>query len=154
MMSEITNSWMLHAGAADYCFVPNFRIAKFSESAGSLAEKQEKAYRIDGKAKKRKIIVDMFLSGKSKYEIREHVEASYSYINSTLLEGGYIEIDQRRATKHVVQYDLNGNFIAEYKSPLEAAMAVKTSCTNIRQTCGNVKGRTMAKGFIFKYKEE
>lgn len=149
----MTNSWLLHAGVADYCVVPHFGISEFIESKGSMAEKNEKAYRIDGKAKKRKLIVDLFMQGKSKYEISFYSKSSYSYINSVLLENGLIKIDQRRITKPVVQYTKCGKFVAEYKSPLEAAMAVKTSVTNIRQTCGNVKRRTMAKGFIFKYKE-
>ena len=150
----MNNSWLLHAGAADYCFVPNFNHLMFTESRGSVAERDEKLYKVDGKAKKRKLIIDLFKQGKTKYEISHEAKASYSYINVILLKCGLIEIAIRKNTKKVLQYTPDGEFVAEYDNPLMAAIAVGTSITNIRQTCTGVKGRTMAKGFIFKYKEE
>lgn len=52
----------------------------------------------------------------------------------------------------ILQYDKQGNFIAEYQSRVYAAKAVGTSADAITQCCcGN--NRTAA-GYIWKYKEE
>ncbi len=53
--------------------------------------------------------------------------------------------------KPVIQHDLDGNFINEYKSIIEAERQTKIRNTNI---CACVKGKTRtAGGFIWKYKE-
>lgn len=52
--------------------------------------------------------------------------------------------------KPVFQYDLAGNFIAEYESITEAAKAVEGSQPNISK-CLSGKTKTSA-GFIWKYK--
>jgi len=53
--------------------------------------------------------------------------------------------------KTILQYDKEGNFIAEYKGSRSAAKSTNTHQTNIVQCCkGKVK---TVGGFIFKYKE-
>jgi len=62
--------------------------------------------------------------------------------NSGLLNGGH---------KAVLQFDLKGNFIAEYMSVREAERQTKTNAPHISAVC---KGkRKTAGGYIWKYKE-
>jgi hypothetical protein len=54
--------------------------------------------------------------------------------------------------KKVYQYDLNGNFIKEYKSTREAARQLSISHGNITRCCNKIAKH--ASGFIFSYKQE
>lgn len=54
--------------------------------------------------------------------------------------------------KKVLQYDLDGNFIKEYASTGEAALAASAAQGNICACCNGKKGYKTVKGFIFKYK--
>jgi hypothetical protein len=51
--------------------------------------------------------------------------------------------------KKVYQYDLNGNFIKEYRSVRKAAVELKTNHANISRCCNGEYKHTM--GFIFRY---
>ena len=52
----------------------------------------------------------------------------------------------------VLQYDLDGNFISEYKSVADAVRNTNVSKTRILECCHGVKEK--AKGFVFKWKTE
>jgi len=54
--------------------------------------------------------------------------------------------------KIVYQYDLNGNFIKEYKSVREASRQLSISHANITRCCNQIVKH--ASGFIFSYKKE
>lgn len=85
--------------------------------------------------------------------------SSTNTIKNQLLEKGYDqnEIENRgkiarakRTSRIVQQYNLQGDFIAEYYSLNEAGRATNTSSQNIGKVC---KGeRPTAGGFIWKYK--
>jgi hypothetical protein len=53
------------------------------------------------------------------------------------------------SSRKVYQYDLNGNFIKEYRSVRDAATQLKTNHSNISRCC-NAK-YNHSKGFIFRY---
>jgi len=56
------------------------------------------------------------------------------------------------STKAVLQYDMNNNFIKEFKNPLEVKQILGINKTNLSSNClGKAKS---AGGFIFKYKDE
>lgn len=59
-------------------------------------------------------------------------------------------INHSRMSKPIVQYDLNGRFIAEYPSMRQAARELCFDMSNIKDCC---KGRYKSThGFVFKYK--
>lgn len=53
--------------------------------------------------------------------------------------------------KHVLQFDLEGNFIKEWKSLRKAALNVGSSHSNIRNVC--IGKKNTCKGFKWKFKE-
>jgi hypothetical protein len=56
------------------------------------------------------------------------------------------------STKVVLQYDMNNNFIKEFKNPLEVTLKLGINKTNLSANClGKAKSTG---GFIFKYKNE
>lgn len=57
----------------------------------------------------------------------------------------------KSASKKVLQYDLQGNLIAEFNSIIEAAKLTKSSRTQIRDCCN--QKRKVFKNFIWKYAE-
>ena len=59
-------------------------------------------------------------------------------------------INHKRLSKSVLQFDLQGNFLAEYPSQSEAERKLGIRCTSI---CNALKGRyKTAGGYIFRYK--
>jgi len=68
--------------------------------------------------------------------------------------------DARTDKRPVLQYDLNGNFIAEYESTIAAAKSIGTSAGSIRSCCiGIASGRKtkkvqIVKGYTFRFKED
>lgn len=63
------------------------------------------------------------------------------------------DIEKDTTVKGIIQYDLNGNFVAEYKSISEATKKNDFPCrTNITQ---NLRGKTKsAYGYMWKYKQD
>lgn len=57
-----------------------------------------------------------------------------------------------RPTKHVLQYDLNGNFIKEFESVKEAQAATGAPASKISMVCNG--SRNQSGGFKWKYKNE
>ena len=57
-----------------------------------------------------------------------------------------------KLSKTVLQYDLNDNFIKEYKSLSEASKITNTQCGHISKVCKNI--RKTAGGYKWKYKNE
>lgn len=68
--------------------------------------------------------------------------------------------DARTDKKPVLQYDLNGNFIAEYESTIAAAKSIGTSAGSVWSCCiGTASGRRakkvqIIKGYTFRFKED
>lgn len=67
-------------------------------------------------------------------------------------EGPQVTQKEIRKAKHVLQFDMQGNFIKEYKSTYDAAFQNGFSVSNINK-CVNNK-QTHHKNYIWKYKEE
>lgn len=79
----------------------------------------------------------------------ENLEWCTSSYNNTY--GTRIERVKSKVSKPVLQYDLNGNFIKEYLSLVEASKQNNFSAGNICNCC---YGRySQANGYIWKYKE-
>ena len=55
------------------------------------------------------------------------------------------------AKKPILQFDIDGNFLGEWHSAIEASVELKCSATNLRE-CANGK-RNTANGFKWKYKK-
>lgn len=64
-----------------------------------------------------------------------------------------VEADKKAKAKPVQQFDLDGNFIAEYISAPEAAKAVGSNQTSIWGAIGQRKNKTAA-GYLWKYVED
>jgi hypothetical protein len=77
-------------------------------------------------------------------------DRSYTFENCQFLENSENAVKDKRIP--ILQYDLNGNFIKEWRSIIEAAKGLNVSVGNIgNHLCGN-KNYTHAYGFIWKYK--
>lgn len=61
-------------------------------------------------------------------------------------------IGTNASKKPVIQYDKNGNYIAEYESAEEAKRAIKKPHAQISEVCKGKRKSTY--GFVFKFKEE
>ena len=108
-----------------------------------------------------KEVVKFWQLGFSISEIQKHFKKSCTNtIKNQLIEEGYSleEIEKRgqqkrrnqRISKSVCQYNLKGEFIAEFPSLNEAGRATNISSQNIGAVC---RGKRMtAGGFIWKYK--
>lgn len=59
--------------------------------------------------------------------------------------------EQKKLSKPIIQYDLQGNFIAEYPSVCEAARKLTIHKGNISECC--IGQRKTAGGYKWKYKE-
>lgn len=68
--------------------------------------------------------------------------------------GTRIEKVKTKTSKAVIQYDLNGNFIKEYKSISDASKEVKTSASNIVKCCKEHPKYKKVKNYIWRYKSE
>ena len=65
--------------------------------------------------------------------------------------GGGNRSPRPRPTRHVLQYDLDGNFIKEYNSAKEASEAVRIHVSKISMVCTGKRNK--AAGFDWKYKD-
>lgn len=83
-------------------------------------------------------------------------DGNYTYLNCQFIE----MVDNRKKSnffinnppKPILQYDLQNNFIKEYKSIIEASKEIGVHSSSI---IDNLKGRTRnCKNFIWKYKEK
>lgn len=85
------------------------------------------------------------------YIIKEYFEKGYKLVN--LVDrgsGNYgIKYKQKRSTKPILQYSLDGDFIKEYSSISEAAKELNTSLKLISK---GLRGNKTAQGYMWKYK--
>ena len=82
---------------------------------------------------------------------REDNDGNYTLKNCRFIElvDNVIKSNKESNIKGIVQYDLNGNFIREFISIMEAEYKTKI---DHRQICNHLKGRQKScHGFIFKY---
>jgi hypothetical protein len=93
---------------------------------------------------------------------RKNDYKSYSFDNIQLMtwkenmeKGSFDRINgiNNKLSKAVIQYDLEGNFIKEYYSIMQASRDNKISDSNISSVCSGKRFKT-AGGFIWKYKNE
>ena len=68
--------------------------------------------------------------------------------------GTRIEKVVKKTGKPVIQFDLYGNFIKEYRSIGQAAKEMNTSVGNIHSCCTNKSNYSHVKGYIWKFKSE
>ena len=69
---------------------------------------------------------------------------------------GKIRSDEQRSktSKKVIQYDLNGNFVAEYFGIREASRQTGVNNAHIGDCCNKVKNRKSAGGFIWRFEND
>lgn len=104
------------------------------------------------------------LKGKKRPEISEMMKSlwqSGKIKGTTGKKGGEKQKEAARknaiiatnaSKKPVIQYDKNGNYIAEYESEEEAKRALKKPHAQISEVCRGKRKSTY--GFVFKFKEE
>jgi group I intron endonuclease len=64
----------------------------------------------------------------------------------------HVESVIKSKSKPIIQYNLEGNFIAEYKSAAEASKILNLQQANINTACNQKYGSSIYKKFIWKYK--
>lgn len=84
---------------------------------------------------------------------RKDNDGNYTFENCEFIETGLnsAERNKRFLSKSILQFDLNGNFIKEWKSQRDASRKLNISQSNISLVCKNIYYQTH--GFIFKNKE-
>ena len=80
---------------------------------------------------------------------RKKVKGNYEYSNCKFIE--FLENSAKDKRRAVLQCDLNGNFIKEWESQIEANSCLKI-CNSSISACCNGKRKT-AGGFIWRYKK-
>lgn len=73
---------------------------------------------------------------------------TYSYNEKHAYQNGLKE----PKGKAILQYDLDGNFIAEWKSSNEAGRALKLNASNINSCCNGRKQHSRVGKYRFKFK--
>lgn len=68
--------------------------------------------------------------------------------------GTRIERVKEKTSKPVIQFDLKGNFIKEYKSVSDASRETNTSASNIVKCCKKHPKYNKVKNYIWRYKSE
>ncbi len=79
---------------------------------------------------------------------REDNDGNYVFSNCRFIENSINCVKDKKKT--ILQYNLNGNFIREWKSAVEASKNLDISESTIRNSC---RGLCKGKGYIWKHKE-
>ena len=83
------------------------------------------------------------------YKVPDSMKQQLSMTRKRLYQEGKLSVN---CAKKIVQTDLEGNFIAEYSSIMEASRSIKLHRTSIQRVLYG-KAKQM-KGFVFLYKEQ
>ena len=86
---------------------------------------------------------------------RKHDNIHYCIGNIQLMN--FRENEMKKAISlecKVIQYDMNNNFIEEYKSVNEASRKTEINHGNISHCCNNTNRAKTAGGFVWKYKKD
>lgn len=89
------------------------------------------------------------LKVKNKKGLR-HYKDNNSYCELPHLNKHHTTVGMNYKHKPVLQYDLEGNFIAEYSGLSEASRCTKVGLSNISRCCNGISKQ--CKNFIFKFK--
>lgn len=116
---------------------------------------------VDGKVKRyslHRLVAEAFIPNPENKPFVNHKDGNKRNNNVDNLEWCTQSENQLHAvrnglqkTKPILQYDLQGNFIKEWKSSVEAGRHIKISPTNITACC-NDRMKT-ARGYKWKYKD-
>ena len=97
----------------------------------------------------------LFLEDKQQRLIKRHQLTNYS-LGCSNIEDTLKLIDKKDESiepkRLIRQYDLNGNFIADFNSISEAAVSTGINDSNISKCCNHQQAT--AKGFIFRYSDD
>ena len=108
------------------------------------------------------LVANAFIPKKENDEVINHIDGNK--LNNKLInlerctqshnvkESFRLGLQKPSNEKPILQYDLNGNFIKEWKSGCEVSRQLCISQANISACCRNV--RRQAGGFVWKFKEE
>lgn len=81
-------------------------------------------------------------------------DGNYEFNNCQFIEKKINSLKRRMFTKPILQYDLQGNFIKEWKSIKEASSELKINSSSIGNCINKRKYYLTAGGFIWKYKKK
>ena len=114
-----------------------------------------------------RLVANAFLPNPNNYPIINHKDENKQNNNVNNLEWCTVEYNNNYGThnfkiskshkinqknsKSVLQYDLNGNFIKEWKSTREIARELNIYNNNICRCCNNIVKQSY--GYVWKYKE-
>jgi group I intron endonuclease len=114
------------------------------------SEKTKALYRQQRQSYSKETLEKMSNSAKGKSPSKETIEKiRLGNIGKGMSEANKKLVSQQKS-KPIIQFDLQGNFIKEWKSATEAGKFYNTPHSNINRCCKTNKGT--AKGFIWKYK--
>ncbi len=85
---------------------------------------------------------------------RKNHDKHYELSNCRFIElrKNIAERNIRESSKSILQYDLNGKFIREWRSSMEIERTLKINHSNVIQCCKGNTGYSHAGGFKWKYK--
>lgn len=108
-----------------------------------------------------RIVAENFLSNKNDYPVVNHKDGDKTNNKLDNLEYCTYSYNEKHAYKNglkeprgkaILQYDLDGNFIAEWKSSNEAGRALKLNASNINSCCNGRKQHSRVGKYRFKFK--
>ena len=132
---------------------------------GSISEHGYKYYRLSKDGKKKmfyahRLVAEMFLSNPNNFTIVNHIDGDKLNNNLSNLrlvslsenaQAAFYTQKTNKTCKAVLQFDLNGKFIAEFPSTKEAARQLNLDSSTISNVC---RGQNKTHGgFVFKYKD-
>lgn len=132
---------------------------------GSIGEHGYKYYRLSKDGKKKmfyahRLVAEAFLPNPNNFTIVNHIDGNKLNNNisnlrllslSENVQAAFYTQKTNQSCKTVLQFDLNGRFVAEFPSIKEAARQLNLDSSTISKVC---RGQNKTHGgFIFKYKD-
>ena len=102
-----------------------------------------------------RLVAQAFIPNPNNYECVNHKNEVRQDNRVENLEWCSIGYNNRYSkTRAIVQLNLEGEFIKEYNSILEAAQELNIASSHIQDCCANKKHHNTYKGYKWKYKED